>query len=116
MAFREAGVFRFGLGEARMPLTYGLLAVGLLSGAFSLVYPKANLPLFVGLSVLFFPVGLVVSYVLLGVLFFCVIGPIALLVRLFWDDPMHRGYDPAARSYFTEVPGRRANESYFRQF
>jgi hypothetical protein len=116
MAFREAGPFRFGLGDARMVTTWTLLGVGALCSLFSLAYPKANLPLYVGLSVLFFPLGMVVSHILLAALFFAVIGPISLLVRVSTKDPMRRSYDSAAPSYWNDVEGPRPKDSYFRQF
>lgn len=115
-AFREAGLFRFGLGEARIPVTYALAALGVVSALFSLVYPKANLPAFVGLSVLFFPLGIVMSYVLLAALFFVVIGPIALIIRAFGTDPMHRKYEPSTGSYWTTPEKRSTKDRYFRQF
>jgi hypothetical protein len=116
LAFREAAMFRFGLGEARVPVAGALAGIGVLSAIFSLLYPKANLPIYVGLSVVFFPLGFVFSYVLLGLLFVIVIGPVSVLVRLFVRDPMNRGYDSAARSYWTAAEKHRAKDSYFRQF
>jgi hypothetical protein len=116
MAYHEKAMFSFGLGDARLPVTYALLGVAVLCTVFSFVYPKANWPFYVGLSVLFFPLGFLVSYVLLAMLFFCIIGPTALVVRLFAADPMQRKYDRAAKSYFAPHERRRTKASYFRQF
>jgi hypothetical protein len=116
LAFGEVGVFRAGLGHARQAVAGCLAAVGLLCAIFSLAYPQANRPIFVGLSVAFFPIGIVVSYVLLAALFFVVVGPTALMIRLFAKDPMNRGYDPAAKTYWTGVRKSRLKDSYFRQF
>ena len=97
-------------------MTYALATLGVVSALFSLVYPKANLPAFVGLSVLFFPLGIVMSYVLLAALFFVVIGPIALFIRAFGTDPMHRKVEPSKGSYWTEPEKGSTQDRYFRQF
>lgn len=114
-AFEQVAIFRFGLGPARPWVSGLLLLLGLFCGAAAAVHPRANLPIYVGLSVVFYPLGLLVSYLLMAALFFLVIGPIAMLVRLFAPDPMQRGYDKAAKSYFTPVEPRDKTR-YFRQF
>jgi hypothetical protein len=116
LAYAEAGPFRFGLGSAREPTSAAFAALGLLSASASLVRPELNRPLFVALSVAFFPVGLVVSHLLLAVIFYLVVGPVALLVRALVADPMRRRFDRQAESYWTDVPARDADASYFRQF
>jgi hypothetical protein len=116
LAFNEAAMFRFGLGSGRLAVTCVLSGLGLLAAVFSLLYPAGNLPIYVGLSVLFFPIGFVLSYVLLGVLFFCIVGPVALLVRVFATDPMQRRYRSSASTYWIDLDARRESQRYFRQF
>ena len=116
LAYYERLIFSFGLGEARMPLVMTFAVIGTIAVLFSLVAPKANRFLYVGLTLLAFPIGFVLSYVIMGTLFFLIIGPIAVLFRLFGKDPMHRGYDPNAPTYWLEAGSSRDKESYFHQY
>ncbi|MEE3330337.1 MAG: SxtJ family membrane protein [Myxococcota bacterium] len=117
LAWFELLVFATGwLGEARETVAYSLLGAGGVTSMLSLVYPKANKPIFVGLSILAFPIGFVLSYVIMGTLFFVVITPIGVLVRLFAEDPMHRGFEADSDSYWSDCRADRPNESYFKQF
>ena len=116
LAYYEKLIFAFGLGSARLTLVGVFLAIGTVALFFSLVAPKANRFLYVGLTILAFPIGFVLSYVIMGTLYFLIIGPIAILFRLFGRDSMHRGYDPKAASYWTDAKPPRDKESYFHQY
>lgn len=116
LAYYEKLVFSFGLGEARVPVVTTLAALGIIALVLSLVAPKANRILYVGLTLLAFPIGFVLSYVIMGALYFLVIGPIAVAFRLFGRDPMHRGYDPNAATYWSTARPPRDKESYFHQY
>ena len=61
-------------------------------------------------------VGILFDVFIMGTLFFLIIGPIAVLFRIFGKDPMHRGYDPAAPTYWLEASPARDKESYFHQY
>ena len=116
LAWFEWLVFSFGLGSAR-PLVAGSFAgLAVLSALLSLVYPKANWPIYVGLTLAAYPIGFVLSYVIMGTLFFGLITPVGLIMKLLGRDPMHRGFDRDAESYWVNVEGGRPKESYFRQF
>ena len=101
---------------SRLVFVTVFLALGTISALLSAVAPWANRVLYVGLTLLAFPIGFVLSYVIMGTLFFLVIGPIAILFRLFGRDRMHRGYDPKAFSYWVEARPARDQESYFHQY
>ncbi len=116
LAYYEKLVFSFGFGDARIPLVATFGALGTIALLFSLVAPKANRVLYVGLSLLAFPIGFVLSYVIMGTLFFLIIGPIAVAMRLFGKDPMHRAYDPSAPTYWSAARPPRDKESYFHQY
>ena len=116
LAYYEKLVFSFGLGNARTPLVLTFAAIGTIALLFSLLAPKANRFLYVGLSLLAFPIGFVLSYVVMGTLFFLIIGPIAVLFRLFGRDPMHRDYDRDAPTYWQEARPPRDKDSYFHQY
>jgi hypothetical protein len=115
-AFYETWMFSFGLGALREPIAYALGGLGLLSGLFSLTWPKANKALFLGLTVLTYPIGIVMSYLIMGVLFFGVFAPIGALLRASGSDPMQRGVRGDATSYWSSARAKRSKESYFRQF
>ncbi|MCA9605432.1 MAG: hypothetical protein KC619_07545 [Myxococcales bacterium] len=116
LAFWELGIFAFGLGAARVPVTATLGGLGGLSALFSLVYPKANRVLFVLLSVLSFPIGFVMSYVILGTIFFGLFAPIALLFRLIGRDALRRKTGSAKDSYWQKARPTRPKGDYFRQY
>jgi hypothetical protein len=116
LAYYEKLIFSFGLGGARMTVVTVFAALGSLALLFSVVAPTANRILYVGLTLLAFPIGFVLSYVIMATLFFLIIGPIAVALRLFGRDPMHRGYDPSAPTYWQPVHSRRDKESYFHQY
>ena len=116
LAYYEMLVFSFGLGEARLPVATGFVALGSVALLFSLVAPRANRLLFVGFTLLAFPIGFVLSYLIMGALYFLIIGPIAVAFRLFGRDSMHRAYDPDAPTYWSTARPARDKESYFHQY
>lgn len=116
LAWFEWLIFSFGLGEARPLVAGALAALAVVSALLSLVYPKANWPIYVGLTLLAFPIGFVLSYVILGTLFYGMITPVGFVMRLIGRDPMHRGFDREATSYWVTVAGERPKASYFKQF
>ena len=102
--------------ESRASVALALAALAAVSGLFSLVFPKANLPIYLGLTIAAFPIGFVLSYVIMGTLFYVVIAPIGLLMRLFGHDPMDRRFRPDAKSYWVDARPQRPRDSYFKQF
>jgi hypothetical protein len=116
LAYYEKLIFAFGLGEARMPVVAAFLALGAIALLFSLIAPRANRFLYVGLTLLAFPIGFVLSYVIMGTLYFLIIGPIAVLFRIFGRDAMQRRYDPSASTYWSTARPPRDKESYFHQY
>lgn len=59
----------------------------------------------------------IVSPVLMAAIFVTTITPVGLLMRLTGKDPMRRGYDPAAKSYWiVRTPAGPAPETMKQQF
>ena len=102
--------------ESRASVALALAALAAVSGLFSAVFPKANLPIYLGLTIAAVPIGFVLSYVIMGTLFYVVIAPIGLLMRLFGHDPMDRRFRPDAKSYWVDARPQRPRDSYFKQF
>jgi hypothetical protein len=72
---------------------------------------------FVGMSYLAWPIGFVVSHVVLALVYYLVFVPIGLLMRVFGYDPMKRGFDPEAATYWiARDPKSSEPKRYFRQF
>jgi hypothetical protein len=115
-AWREWLIFALGLGDARPLVAGALLALAVLCGLFSAVWPKGNLPVYVGLTLIGFPIGFVLSYVILGTVFFLLIAPVALVFRVVGRDPMNRAFPGSAPSYWMDARPTRPASSYFRQF
>jgi hypothetical protein len=115
MAHQEAFMFRAGLGNARMTVTWSLLGVGVVSALFSSVAPRANRPLFVGLSVVAYPIGFVLSHVLLALLFFGLFAPIGFLLKATGKDTLQPRENNAA-TYWRKARRKRAVADYFKQY
>jgi hypothetical protein len=113
---RTGALFGWSFGEVAPALGYGLILVGLLSGLFALLSPRANRPLFVLLTIVTYPIGLVVSHVVMLFLFFAIITPVGCLFRAIGRDPLHRKWDDERTSYWEDLAEASDNESYFRQF
>ena len=105
-----------GLGGVREPVALGLLALALVSGALSLLYPRGNRALYLALVVLGYPFGLVLSYALLALIFYGVFTPLGLVLRALGKDPLQRRSDSARSSYWTTPERPRDKASYFRMF
>lgn len=91
-------------------------AVALVVGVAGLIRPRAIRLVWVGMLYAAFPLGWLVSHLLLGIVLYLVFTPIGLLLRLLGRDPLERGFDPRASSYWTERRQADRMERYFRQF
>jgi hypothetical protein len=71
---------------------------------------------FVGMSYVAWPIGFVVSHLVLAAVYYLVLTPVGLVMRLLGYDPMRRGFDREAASYWVERPAAAEPRRYFRQF
>jgi Saxitoxin biosynthesis operon protein SxtJ len=94
----------------------GLWAVGAGLTAAYLAVPRLRRPLYVGMSAAFYPIGWLVSHVIVLVVFLFVVTPMALLLRMLGRDPLQRGFDPAAPSYWAPRAPAGDVRRYFQQF
>jgi hypothetical protein len=69
-----------------------------------------------GLSYLTFPIGYVVSHVVLAAVYYLVLTPVGLVMRLVGYDPLQRGWNPQAESYWEPKPEPPPAERYFQQY
>ena len=91
-------------------------AVALLVASVGFVRPTAIRLVYVGLAYAAFPVGWVVSHVMLALVLYLVLTPIGWVLRLLGRDPLARGFDPHASSYWTPHRPAARIDRYFRQF
>jgi hypothetical protein len=103
-------------GDARAVLAAVFGVVGVMSGAASAVWPAANKPLFIALTVVGYPIGFVVSMVAMTALFYLVVSPVGLILKAVGKDPLNRGIDRAATSYWVSARPQRPKADYFRQY
>lgn len=116
--FFRGSLFGFALGEGAANVTARVLwGVAALCGVLAAAAPSLLRPLYLGLSLVGLPIGLVVSHVVMGVVYYVVVTPIGLVMRLLGRDPLHRGFDPDAETYWVrrDEHGEGAGR-YFRQF
>jgi hypothetical protein len=92
--------------QAREATVRALLAAAGCSLALGLVRPLALRPIFRASLLVTAPVRFVVGSALLGAIFYGVVTPIGLLARRLRADPMARGFDRAAASYWRTPDGR----------
>lgn len=84
--------------------------------ALGLITPELLRLVYVGFSYAALPIGLVVSHIILAVVYYAVLTPIGLGLRLFGHDPMHRRFEPDAKTYWVPREEDDDAERSFRQF
>jgi hypothetical protein len=114
--FRQS-IFMISLSE---PMAHhvgvGLWIAGVVFFLAGMVWAKVLWPIYIGMNVVAFPIGMVVSHVILFVVFYFIFTPIGLFFRLIGRDAMHRTFDPAATTYWTDHEPHPPARRYFRQF
>ncbi len=116
LGYLKKGLLGFDFGDSTALISGLLLGTGLVLGLFSMVAPALNRTPFLILTFITYPIGLCLSYVIMVFLFYGVITPVGLILRLVGRDPLQRGFDKAAASYWVSPRERRSNEDYFKQF
>jgi hypothetical protein len=93
-----------------------IVSVGVIVAVLGFVLPKAIRPVFVVMTIVGYPIGWVMTHAIMGVIFYLVVTPVGVIMRLCGRDPMERGFDRRAASYWK--PRRTDSDSrrYFRQF
>jgi hypothetical protein len=89
----------------------GALAVPLVG----LALPRLLRLVYLGMTYATFPIGWVLSHLILGVVYFLVLTPIGWVLRAFRYDPLSRGFDSTAATYWKSRSGSSPAERYFRQ-
>ena len=101
---------------AGSPTAMAFWGVGLTSLVAGAIQPRWIRPVFLGLIYLTAPIGWVISHAVLVLVYYCVLTPTGLLTRLVGRDPIPRGFEPDAPTYWRRVSKERSPESYLRQY
>lgn len=108
-------IARFKLGAPTAALVLWVAAV--VVPVVGWLIPPVMRAVFLGMSYAAWPIGFVVSHVILALVYYLVFTPIGLAMRIFRYDPMTRGFDDAATSYWVKRdPQASGPKRYFRQF
>ena len=94
----------------------GVWAAALPPGLLGLFVAPVMRVLYVGMSLLTYPIGWLLSRVVLAAVFYLTVTPIGLAMRLLGRDPLHRRFDPGARTYWVPRAERDDPRRCFRQF
>lgn len=109
-----AGVVTWRTGWGTAPKV--LLGVGLGLAALYYAVPPVRKPLYLGWTYAAWPIGTTISLVLLAGIYFGVVTPIGILRRTLGRDPMQRGFDRGAATYWQPHAGRPDRERYFKPY
>jgi len=108
-------IARFKLDAPNLAL--GLWVAALVVPVVGWLIPSVMRAVFLGMSYAAGPIGFVVSHVILALVYYLVFTPVGLAMRIFGYDPMKRGFDESASSYWvTRDPAAAEPKRYFRQF
>ncbi len=104
--------WRAGPGTATKVL---FILAGVLPALYYLV-PPLRRPMYLGWIYLAWPIGIVLSFTLLAVIYYLILTPIGLVMRLVRRDPMQRGFDASADTYWIPRTRQPDPERYFRPY
>jgi hypothetical protein len=82
----------------------------------ALTIPSLLRWIYLAWNVAVFPLGWLVSHVVLAIVYWGVITPIGLALRILGKDPLQRGFDRQATTYWRRRTPRTDPRSYFRPF
>lgn len=85
-------------------------------GMVGLAAPAVVRPVYVVWMLAAFPIGWVLSHVMMAVIYYLVVTPVGLIMRTFGRDPMQRGFDRNATTYWIARPKTPESSRYFRQY
>jgi hypothetical protein len=104
-------------GGAPIGAVVGVLAgIGVFGAVATWAAPAFGKSLFLGWTAAALPIGWTISHAVLAIVYYVVITPIGVVMRLAGYDPMRRGFERSATTYWIERKGARDPRRYLRQF
>jgi hypothetical protein len=114
LIFLLIGRWHSGAWNVTLPLWIAVLGAG--TGAVLWLLPFIARPFYVVWYGLACCIGFVLGNVLMSLFFFTVVTVTGLLLRLTGRDPLRKGFDKAAKTYWRDVPPVKDPKRYYRQF
>lgn len=111
--FGIVGALRWHAGSGRGAMVAWV--VGLVLTLVAVAHPAARRAIYRTWTVATYPIGWVVSHVLLFAIYVFVATPTALVMRVLGRDPMQRGFDRQAATYWVAREPEVDRSRYFRQ-
>ena len=93
-----------------------LWSIGALVATVYYAVPPLQNRIYRGWLMTFYPIGFVISHVVLAAIWYLLFTPIALLRRLIRGDPLKRGPEPDAETYWIDRDGPVESSRYFKQY
>lgn len=112
--FLLIGRWHSGAWNFSLPLWIGGVGAGV--GAVLWIVPAIARPFYVAWHALACCAGFVVGNALLALFFYIVVTGIGLALRLMGRDPLRKGFDKSAPTYWVDAPKVKDPRRYFRQF
>ena len=91
-------------------------SVGGLLALLHLAFPVLRRSIYFGWMYVTYPIGWVISHAILAAVYYLVITPTGLILRATGWNPLQRGFDREAESYWIREDPHRKLEGYFRQY
>lgn len=103
----------------RFEATSSARAIWIFGGLVALLhyaFPFLRRPIYFGWMYATYPIGWLISHAVLAAIFYLLITPMGLLLRAVGWNPLQRGFDREAATYWTPDNPHQKLEGYFRQF
>ena len=97
-----------------LPLWLG--GVGLSAGVIFWLLPQISKPFYLVWYSLACFMGLVIGNLIFSLVYYLVLTPIGLAMRMLGRDPLQKGFDRSAATYWKAVPENIESNQYYRQF
>ena len=110
------GLLLFWLDKVSIKVFVIFCLIGLVMYLLSRISTVLIKPVYQGMMIVTFPIGWVVSHVMMGVFYYGIVTPIAIIFKVIGRDPLCRGYDPKAKTYWLRYKQSRSAKHYFHQF
>jgi hypothetical protein len=99
-----------------IPIRATIAGIGLVLAVLGFAIPRALRPVWIVLMVVNYPIGWVVTHVVMALIFYLVVTPVGVIMRLSGRDPMERGFDRSAKTYWKRRRTDPGSARYFRQY
>jgi hypothetical protein len=99
-----------------LPTGASIAGIGVFLAVLGFTIPRALRPVWIVLMVVNYPIGWVVTHVVMALIFYLVVTPVGVIMRLSDRDPMERGFDRSAKTYWKPRRTDPDSARYFRQY